>query len=94
MSDTDGQSFERTKLRKQLTQRKRGKEPSAAASSAAEETKSAASATSKGVRKPWFFSAYMKKYAPSYLMQRPTSKMAFDFAFFTVSAIVIMKLGQ
>ncbi len=96
MSDTDGQGFnERTKLRKQLTQRKRGKEPSAGASSAPEETKSAVSNTSsKSSRKQWFFSPYLKKWVPSYLTQKPTSKIAFDVAFFTVSAIVICKLGQ
>ena len=44
MSDADDQSFDRTKLKKQLTQRKRGKEPSAAAGQA-EETKSAGGAS-------------------------------------------------
>ena len=96
MSDTDGQSFERTKLRKQLTQRKRGKEPRAAASSAPEETKSvnSSSTTKSSKGKPWLFQGYLKKWVPSYLQQRPTAKIAFDVAFFTVSAVVIIKLGQ
>ena len=71
---SDSENFERTKLRKQLTQRKRGKEPSAAAASAAasnkgEESKMAASTVSSSSisRKPWFFEKTVKKYAPSYL---------------------------
>ena len=97
MSETDSQSFERTKLKKQLTQRKRGKEPAAAiqdeekksAVSAANSTKTSSAGSSKGIiARKW------KEYAPSYLQQRPTAKIAFDVAFFAASVLVVAKLGK
>jgi hypothetical protein len=44
MSSNTDQTFERTKLKKQLTQRKRGKEPTGASAEFAEEKKTAAPA--------------------------------------------------
>ena len=67
MADSE-QSFERTKLKKQLTQRKRGKEPSAAAASQPEETKSVgASSVTSSSRKQSFLYKKWREYAPSYL---------------------------
>ncbi len=94
---SDSENFQRTKLRKQLTQRKRGKEPSAAAASdkgANEESKVAASTVSRTARKPWFFEKTLREWAPTYMHQRPTKKMMFDIAFFTASVVVVVKFGK
>ena len=95
-----GDGFERTKLKKQLTQRMRkNKDGKGAASggpkaiTAAEETKSTASKASSK-KSSFVMPAVVKKYAPSYLTQRPSSKVVFDIAFFTAAAFVIYKFGK
>ena len=90
------EGYEKSKLKKQLTVRKRGKEPStAAAASQNEESKSVAStATRKSAGTPGYLGKFWKKNAPTYLQHRPSSKMAFDAAFFITSVIVVAKLGQ
>lgn len=62
-------NFERTKLKKQLTQRKRGKEPTPAAADAApaEEAKSTGPARKSSLGSNTFIGKQWKKYAPTYL---------------------------
>ena len=87
-SNTD--QFERTKLKKQLTQRKRGKEPTGAIEQNPEEVKTAAPATKKGTpAAPSILYKKWKEYAPTYLAQRPPSKMVFDICFFATSVVLI-----
>ena len=94
--------YTKSKLQKQLTQRKRGSTPKPGAKAKKgkstdgdeeESKKSASSVKSKrgeqsGLYKTW------RQYAPTYLHQRPASKMMFDAAFFAVSLVVVCKLGK
>lgn len=92
---SEQQSFERTKLKKQLTQRKRGKEPTVSADTPAEEVKSTASTKKSSYGSPnGFVGKQWKKHAPTYMQSRPTSKMAFDVCFFAASALFVIKMGK
>ena len=99
MSD-NGDGFERTKLKKQLTQRMRknkdnkGAPKAVTSSAAAEETKSTVSKSSASKKASWGMPSVVKHYAPTYLTQRPSSKMLFDVAFFSAAAFIIYKFGK
>ena len=93
-----GDGFERTKLKKQLTQRMRKNKDGKGAGgpkaiTAAEETKSTASKASSK-KSSFVMPAVVKKYAPTYLTQRPSYKVVFDVAFFSAAAFIIYKFGK
>ena len=89
-------NFERTKLKRQMTQRKRGKEPTLSTSDkpAAEEAKSTFSSKKSSAASNGFIAKQWKKYAPTYLQSRPTGKMCFDVCFFAASALFVAKMGK
>ena len=95
--DFADRSFEKTKLKKQLTQRKRGKQAGstgAASKKAASETQSQTSTVSKD----GFITRNLKKFAPASLSSSLTDKelksKALTLAFFATSAFVIVKFGK
>ena len=91
-----------SKLQKQLTVRKRGKTPKPGKKAAKEaedeeEVKSAVEKKLSGKPARKETSALYKewrKWTPTYLHQRPPSKMVFDAAFFAVSLVFVVKLGK
>ena len=84
------QNYERTKLKKSITMRKRGKE------AGTEESKEAVKkrAQSKKAASPGYASQAYQKFMPSMLQKKVSARTAFDVTLFAASVWVIYKYGQ
>ena len=90
-----GEDYQRTKLKKQMTLRKRGKEPGTGASDkgAAEESKKDKKAAVKKAE-PGFLQKKLGGYMPKSLKGKVNAKTAFDIGAFFAAAFCIYKYGQ
>ena len=93
MSEDSGSTYERSKLKKQLTQRKRGKTPTAASEAEEEKKSEKSTATKSSFVKKSALQKELAKYLPSCIVQ-PSKGNLFDIAFFACAAIVIYKFGN
>ena len=93
MSEDSGSTYERSKLKKQLTQRKRGKTPTAASEAEEEKKSEKSTATKSSFVKKSALQKELAKYLPGCIVQ-PKMGNLFDFAFFACATFVIYQFGN
>ena len=93
MSEDSGSTYERSKLKKQLTQRKRGKTPTAASEVEEEKKSEKTTSTKSSFVKKNALQKELGKYLPQCIVA-PKMGNLFDIAFFVGSAFLIYQFGN